>query len=568
MANIHDYHILNKKSERYAKLLSDNVGVEFSISNEERRRLGFYIFTLEQICNDSDISNIVDCVIDTRFNELIYGERYNDSGVDAVYVNNERREVKLFNFKFRNSFNPNKSQSLNDNFISTKFLNLVLSDDKEKFNAFPDKIKDKLYLLSDILIRPQDEWRVELFQVSNEAKEVIETTDELKDLARMYAIKVKAIALDTISEFMSIRPDTIDAKLILSSDSVMSYSEDTNASAKSFIARMPCSEILRITSDIEEHRESLQSIDSEKLSEGYLDFGVLFDNVRGLVKNSKYNRNIASTLKNEPKKFFMYNNGITLIAEDIKAKPLAGNKSVKIELYNIQIVNGGQTVRTIHDFNKEDKDHLENYLYDAEVLVRMFMPDSEIDEAHKIAEFTNSQNPIKAVNLKSLASEQINIEKFLEEHGIAYARKAGDTGSQDEIEYRYTIGMETFGKILKARFGQPDKATSSVKGIFEEQYEDLFVRDFDLSEAPRLVELYFETIKRYKELGLKGNQLKYYYIQYFDKLGVDWSLDELIQYLEGFLENHSLLPDLGDVKTLGSSTFKNDIYEDLKARLS
>ncbi|CDT41801.1 AIPR family protein [Vibrio coralliirubri] len=568
MANIHDYHILNKKSERYAKLLADNVGVEFSINDEEKRRLGFYIFALEQICNDSDISNIIDCVIDTRFNELIYGERYNDSGVDAVYINSERKEVKLFNFKFRNSFNPNKSQSLNDNFISTKFLNLVLSDDKNKFDTFPDKIKDKLYSLSDILIRPQDEWKVELFQVSNEAKEVIETTDELEDLARVYAIKVKAVALDTISEFMSIRPDTIDAKLILSADSVMSYSEDTNASAKSFIARMPCSEILRITSDIAELRESLQPIDSDSLSKGYLDFGVLFDNVRGLVKNSKYNLNIADTLKKEPKKFFMYNNGITLIAEDIKAKPLAGNKSVKIELYNIQIVNGGQTVRTIHDFNQEDKEHLDNYLYDAEVLVRMFMPDSEIDEAHKIAEFTNSQNPIKAVNLKSLASEQINIEKYLEEHGIAYARKAGDTGSKDDVEYKYTIGMETFGKILKARFGQPEKATSSVKGIFEEQYQDLFVKNFDLSEAPRLVELYFDTIKKYKELGIKGNQLKYYYIQYFDKLGVNKSLEELIHYLEQFLSEHSLFSELGDVKTLGSSAFKKDLYENLEPTLS
>ncbi|OOF31907.1 AIPR family protein [Salinivibrio proteolyticus] len=567
MATIHDYHILNKKSERYAKLLSDNVGVEFSVSDEEKRRLGFYIFTLEQICNDSDISNIVDCIIDTRFNELVYGDRYNDSGVDAVYINNDKKEVKLFNFKFRNSFNPNKSQSLNDNFISTKFLNLILSDDKIKFKNFPDKVKEKLNLLSDILIRPQDEWKVELFQVSNEAKEVIETSDELKDLARMYAIKVKAIALDTISEFMSIRPDTIDAKLILTSDSMMSYSEDTNASAKSFIARMPCSEVLRITSNVAEHRESLQPLDSGILSEGYLDFGVLFDNVRGLVKNSKYNRNIASTLKNEPKKFFMYNNGITLIAEDIKAKPLAGNKSVKIELFNIQIVNGGQTVRTIHDFNKEDKEHLENYLYDAEVLVRMFMPDSEIDEAHKIAEFTNSQNPIKAVNLKSLAPEQINIEKFLEEHGIAYARKAGDTGSKDDIEYKYTIGMETFGKILKARAGQPDKATSSVKGIFEEQYQDLFVENFDLSEAPRVVELYFDTIKKYKNLGIKGNQLKYYYIQYFDKLGLDKSLDELILYLESALKTHPLFSEYGDVKTLGSSIFKKDLNESLQSML-
>ena len=207
----------------------------------------------------------------------------------------------------------------------------MLSDDKKEFNKFDEKIKNKLYELNEILINPQDEWKVELYQVSNEANEAVVSNNELKHLADLYAIEIKAIALDSISNFMSIRPKAINATIILDNDAVMCYTEDSKASAKSFIARMQCSEVLRITSTSETLREATSDVEPEKLANCYLDFSVLFDNVRGLVKNSKYNVNIEGTLKNDTKKFFMYNNGITLIAENINSKTLPGNKKLKLE---------------------------------------------------------------------------------------------------------------------------------------------------------------------------------------------------------------------------------------------
>jgi len=560
MANVNDYIILNKKADKYAKLLADNVGTELSsLSGIQQRRLGFYIYILENICNQSDVSDLIEYIIDTEFNKHVFNVSMNDNGMDAVYINDETKEVKLFNFKFREKFNADKSQELNDNFTSTKFLNLVLSDDKQEFKKYHEKIREKLFKLSDIFIRPQEEWDVTLYQVSNEAKEVIEANNELDHLARLYAIQIKAIALPTISTFMSIRPRKINAKVILDNEAVMCYSEDSKASAKSYIARLRCSDILRMTCDVEEYRDSLQPIESNDLAGSYLDFGVLFDNVRGLVKNSKYNSNIADTLKDNPKKFFMYNNGITLIAEYIKSKPLPGNKSLKLEISNFQIVNGGQTIRTIHDFNKRGEDNLETYLYDSEVLVRMFMPDAELNEAHKIAEFTNSQNPIKTVHLKSLASEQIDIERYLDEHDIAYARKTGDTGPCEDKDYKFTINMETFGKILKAKSGQPEKATNSVKDIFEKDYKKLFITDFNITEAPQLIEKFYSIIKFYKSSIFKGNQLKYFYIIFFEQRAYEAGINQLIADLEDFLASYETEKDIGEVKILGSVSFKDAV---------
>jgi hypothetical protein len=384
----------------------------------------------------------------------------------------------------------------------------------------------------------------------------------------LYAIKIEPIGLPSIATFMSIRPEKINAKVILDNEAVMCYSEDTRASAKSFIARLKCSDILRMTSNVAEYRESLSPIESEILTDSYLDFRVLFDNVRGLVKNSKYNSNIADTLKNNPKKFFMYNNGITLIAEDIISKPLPGNKSLKLEIMGFQIVNGGQTVRTIHDFSKLDDANLEKYLYDSEVLVRMFMPDAELNEAHKIAEFTNSQNPIKAVDLKSLASEQIDIERYLDEHNIAYARKNGDTGQSEEKDYSHTINMETFGKILKAMDGSPDKATNSVKNIFEKEYQKLFITNFDIKNAPVLIETYYNIIKYYKESVFKGNQLKYFYVTYLNSKKYIDGFEELVFELEDFIDNSDLVNEVGEVKALGTTGFKDELVRLLDNKYS
>ncbi|WP_305416162.1 AIPR family protein [Photobacterium leiognathi] len=86
-----------------------------------------------------------------------------------------------------------------------------------------------------------------------------------------------------------------------------------------------------------------------------------------------------------------------------------------------------QTLRTIHHFNSISSDNMEEYLSEAEVLVRFFVAEND-DYKNKIAEYTNSQNAISSIDLKSLSSEQILIEQYLDINNIIYARKSGDIG--------------------------------------------------------------------------------------------------------------------------------------------
>ena len=563
MATITDFIILNKKLEKYFRLLCDITGYNEAekLSDTSKKRFGFYLYILENVCDiDGDNDEIIDSIIDSDFNKRFFDEKINDSGMDAVFIDEDKKCVKLFNFKYRETFNSDKTQCLNDNFISTKFLNLCLSKDNKQFNKYPEKLKSKLNKLNDIFLRPKDIWDVTLYQVSNEAQEVREIDAELENLSSLYQIKIESLALPTISQFMSIRPKDINASMILSKDALMCYSEDNKATAKSYILRIRCDEIIRITSDNEKLRleKSLENISI--LADSSIEYGVLFDNVRGFVKNSKYNPNIGATIKDNPTKFFMYNNGITMVANSISAINLAGNHSMRLDINGFQIVNGGQTLRAIHKFNKDNKDNINNYLCQAEVLLRIFMPDIESNDIHKIAEYTNSQNAIKSSDLKSLSAEQIDIERYLSEHGIEYIRKSGDTGNDDSRHYDYMIKMETFGQILKAISGYPDKSTNSMKDIFEKDYDSLFIKNFKIEKSPDLIIDYYNIIKAYKASNYRGNQIKYFYVLYLKAKGVNDSYINMINKIEKCIDDYKA-DDMSIVRKMGLSGFKEYINE-------
>ena len=256
------------------------------------------------------------------------------------------------------------------------------------------------------------------------------------------------------------------------------------------------------------------------------------------IQRSRYNAGIAKTLREEPGKFFMYNNGLTVIADDIKAHPVNGNRKVRISLTGIQVLNGGQTLRTLHDFNATDKSYITEYLSKSEILVRIFNAASG-DTANKIAEYTNSQNSISNVDLKSLSTLQIQLEQLLDEHDIIYSRKNGDTGIDDKKDYRYKISMEQFGQILFAIQGFPEKSSNQKQHIFGKYYDDIFdEKNFDLSQAPEIIERYFEIKKAYSfsDESIQKIEQKIFYILYMNQARSEWTYEQCINILEEVLE--------------------------------
>ena len=554
MANLNDFKLVNQKSNKYFNLLKNEIDFNSeNFSDIDKRRYGFYLFVLESITGIKDISDLVYLITDTEFNSNINGIKVNDFGVDAVFIDKEKLTINLFNFKFRESFKWNKGQDTTEATITTKFIHAI---SQNNINLLDNKLKDHAKEILECF-NSNTEWNFKLYIVSNDTKEFTNDSTDIKLLEDEYSLEIIPFGLPKIMETISIRPAPIDASLVVETNAVMSYAENDLSSSISYILRLVNSEIIRITCDSNEIRSQHNIEDEKVLHKQKASFSVLFDNVRGFKQKSTYNKNILKSLKEEPEKFFMYNNGITIIADDIHAKKINSNKRLKLDLKNIQVLNGGQTLRTIHSFNQLDENNITDYLSKSETLVRIFKTQDEF--INKIAEYTNSQNPISNVDLKSLRNEQIQLEQYLDEHDIIYARKTGDTGLVDNKRYLHKISMEKYGQILFSIKGNPHKATSQKKYIFDKYYQDIFGPTLDIEKGPEQIKNYFQIINEYKRLDIKSNDNKAFYILYLLENFPSKSIESLIKSLEESLSKFNTEEELADTRKLLQLKFKDEL---------
>ncbi|WP_447870157.1 AIPR family protein [Serratia fonticola] len=534
--SINDFKLLNIKCQKYFDLFSKtNNFAQPVIEKKLQQRFGFYLFMLESLCNEKDIDIISEYITDTEYNSYISGQRYDDHGIDAFYIDEESKEIRLFNFKFRENHKPEQKQSFNDAFVSTKLVNCIMNDST---NGLEGKLRACVNSANQKL-NGNDVWKLSLYIISNEAVPIEHDESAIQQLKAFYDMEVISVCLPQIASMMSIRPAPINAELIIDNDALMSYSESSISTSKSYVVRLNAADVIRMTCRNTDLRLDHNCENIDQLAFEKIDFGVLFDNVRGLVQRSRYNAAIARTLREEPGKFFMYNNGLTIVAEDIKAHPVNGNRKVRISLTGVQVLNGGQTLRTLHDFNAADKSHITEYLSESEILVRIFNASSS-ETANKIAEYTNSQNSISNIDLKSLSTLQIQLEQLLDEHGIIYSRKNGDTGIDDKKDYRYKISMEQFGQILFALQGSPEKSSNQKQHIFGKYYDEIFnEKAFNISQAPEIIERYFDIKKAYASStdSIQKIEQKIFYIIYMSNMRIDMSYEQCIDTLEQVLES-------------------------------
>jgi hypothetical protein len=567
MANINDFKLLNTKCRAYFDLLEQTVNHPVRLRKESNReRFGFYLFALESICNLRDIPDILNLITDTEFNTDVYGDQNNDYGVDAIFIDEDNHYINLFNFKFKERFDEGSQTSINETFLTMKFVNIIIGRDTSNLTG---KIKSLSEELIECLFVDNEVWKLRLYVVSNYSREIdVNRSEEVQQLKNLYGLEVEIIGLDKISKIMSIRPKPVDAVLHIEATSVLPYAESKLSSAKSYVIKISAADLIRITCDNPDYRDSYNMENTSVLSDVEMEYDLLFDNVRGLILKSTFNDNILETLRDEPGRFFMYNNGLTVISNDIIADPTNVGQKIKITLKDFQVVNGGQTLRTIHKFNQQSKDNIINHLSNCDLLMRVFKTSSEGNTRNKIAEYTNSQNAISKIDLKSLSSEQILIEQFLREHNIAYIRKIGDTGTSSAFKIR--ISMEKFGQILFSIQGFPEKASNQKKQIFDKYYEDVFVKKFDMSKATQYINRYYEIKKAYEDIvGLKdATDQKIFYILYLDTKADMETRDE-ITFLEDVIKSYSPYENktISDARKLIRIDFKQVLDEKIDAYL-
>lgn len=187
----------------------------------------------------------------------------------------------------------------------------------------------------------------------------------------------------------------------------------------------------------------------------------------GLVGN-RVNEAVAYTLKQADQRtnFYFYNNGITITCSKFRHNALqAENWHVQVD--DLQIVNGGQTARTVQHVAKELGPSIDT----AEVLVRIYeIEENDIDLIEAITFATNSQNPVDLRDLKGNEPRQKVLAESISALGYLYRAKREDSAIAPN-EFTSAVVAEAVLAIWRHR---PHQARFRSREHFGALYDHIF----------------------------------------------------------------------------------------------
>ena len=550
MATLNDYKLVKNISKKYF----DRLEVELDIDDNQKSRLGFYPFILSCITEITDIDTLKELIIDTEFRKKVFKQGNNDLGIDAYFIDEDNKRIFLFNFKYRTKkFNPDSSQEINMLNDSSKFINAIYTENTQNTDTTTGEVIQKIIEKQN----STDLWEITLFLVSNENNKLDINKNEVVSFAKQYDIEIVPISLDEIVEYISDSPDDKKATFVTDSDAVLTYKVNNFSSSQSYLVKIPLITLLRITCDSDQLKEQYSLEDYDVLETKKLDVSLLYDNVRGYLGETKFNKNIIQTLEENPDRFFMFNNGITITTKRIDADEIYGGKKFKCALDGFQIVNGGQTLRTIYKF-KDDNFDVEK-LASSEVLVRIFQTAEDYELTNDIAEYTNSQNAISSVDLKSISNIQIKIEEYFKSKDIDYIRKI----DKSKAKSSRSITMEKMAQIIYSKMGYPDRVTSQKNNLFTIYYDQIFNNNLVFDELIELFELYSSIVSIYKKTDYDFSSQKTFYIVWIVS-EKRLAIEESINIFEETLKLYKTDEALSDARKIIQKGFKDYLEERLK----
>lgn len=154
-------------------------------------------------------------------------------------------------------------------------------------------------------------------------------------------------------------------------------------------------------------------IAAEKLAQIYREYGgrLLEGNVRSyLTLKSSVNKDIRGSILRDPKRFFIYNNGIAGTGRDL----VFDDDNRLIRVTDFQIINGGQTTASLARAAHADKADLS----DIQVAIKLtcindeLEPDKARELIRNISRFSNNQNKVSGADFSSNHEFHVVMEQY------------------------------------------------------------------------------------------------------------------------------------------------------------
>lgn len=342
------------------------------------------------------------CGIDYDVAAQSVTDGYHDMGLDAIYNDTTQKKLFVIQSKWRKEGKGGVSQEEAGVFVEglKRIINLNFEGCNTKILAKQQEIvtaiRDMDYQIEMIFCHTGNQ------SIDNYAfrpiKEMLNQVNE-EDSAELLVFK--ETKLQDVYEFLANGQNNDN---IILDDVLLSNWGVVDSPLKAYYGTIPVSAV----------------------GEWYSQYGnqLFAKNIRYYKGSTEVNQGIKEVLKNDPDKFFYYNNGIKILCKKItkKAPYSTGREIGLFVLEGVSLVNGAQTTGVIGSIFEE----MPEIISEAKIFVQMIdLGDFEEEQSTQITKLSNTQNKIEGKDFASLDPNQERLRMELSLGGIQYLYKSG-----------------------------------------------------------------------------------------------------------------------------------------------
>ena len=386
--------------------------------------------------------------------EALTGET-SDKGIDAILLDQVARQAIIIQGKYREALGGRR-EIRNDVLALADMSSLVWAD-KTIQNGFLKGVSTRVRGKLGELVRcvTKQSYGLRLYYVTTGA-----CSEHLRVEAMNRACRAKG----------DVELVVFDAPLVKAV--FEDYLEGVAPAVPSLILRVGCEESVQTQGNVYrfDPRTRIESwvfpMRAKDIGDMFAKAGVrLFArNIRGFLGNTEINRAMAATISNEPRNFWYYNNGITIVCDRAKKEQQHGEDVLKVD--RPQVINGQQTVRTLSEATSDRASALVKVIQ----IPRENLSQDEYDDlVRSIVKSTNWQNYIKPSDLVSNDKVQVFLERELRRVGYHYLRKR-----QTKQEARALYRGLAFRQLKKDELAQAVGACLFDPALLRKGKEELF----------------------------------------------------------------------------------------------
>lgn len=360
-----------------------------------------------------------------------------DNGIDAVYADTSANVVWLVQSKWHT--NGTKSLGKGDALAFIQGLKALSDFDAQQFN---DKVKSKLADVETVLSDPDFTIRM-LVVVTGGHHLAQEVRQPFDDLLEDWNYADTSLSVDVLG--LAQLHDYVKKGVIAAIDLDVTL-ENWGVVTEPYVAYYGV-------------------VSASDVADWFRTWGdTLFDkNLRSALGSTPVNAALAQTLSAEPEKFWYFNNGVTILANEV-GKTGAGGQSRAAGVFKLRgasVVNGAQTVSSIASVVAS----VPTGEFEPKVWLRVIsLAGAPDDFANRVTRATNTQNSVENRDFMALDAnqERIRSELWLS-HKVSYVYKRGDslpangegcTGQEALVALACLHPDSTFAVLAKSNLGR------------------------------------------------------------------------------------------------------------------